>query len=80
MIKFWVKKYKVHNTYQQTQAVSNQYKSAAYASPPPNVTTAAINNDATYISALKETVTHLREERKTALATTVRLHSRLETH
>jgi hypothetical protein len=35
-IKFWVKKYKAHNTYQQTQAVANQYKSAAYARPPPN--------------------------------------------
>jgi hypothetical protein len=36
VIKFWVKNYKVHNTYQQTQAVANQYKSAAYAGPPPN--------------------------------------------
>jgi hypothetical protein len=43
VIKFWVKKYKAHNTYQQTQAVANQYESAAYAAPPPNKE--AIGND-----------------------------------
>jgi hypothetical protein len=36
VIKFWVKKYKARNTYQQTQAVANQYESVAYAGPPPN--------------------------------------------
>jgi hypothetical protein len=69
VIKFCLKKYKVHNTYQQTQAVANQYKSAAYAGPPPNKE--AIGNDvATYISALEETVAHLVMERETAYAAT----------
>ncbi len=69
VIKFWVKKYKAHNTYQQTQAVANQYKSAAYAGPPPNKE-AIGNDDATYISALKETVACLATERETAYAAT----------
>jgi hypothetical protein len=29
--KFWVKKYKMHNTYNQLQAIANEYESAAYA-------------------------------------------------
>jgi hypothetical protein len=62
-----VKKYKAHNTYQQTQAVANQYKSAAYAGPPPNEE-AVGNDDATYISALEETVARLATERETAYA------------
>ncbi len=69
VIKFWLKKYKVHNTYQQTQAVANQYKSAAYAGPPPNKE-AVKNDDATYISALEETVARLATERETAYAAT----------
>jgi hypothetical protein len=69
VIKFWVKKYKAHNTYQQTQAVANQYKSVAYAGPPPNKE--AIGNDnATYISALEEMVARLATERETAYAAT----------
>ena len=48
VIKFWVKKYKAHNTYQQTQTMSNQYKSAAYSRPPPKVTVAARNDDASH--------------------------------
>ncbi len=69
VIKFWVKKYKAHNTYQQTQAVANQYKSAAYAGPPPNEE-AVGNDDATYISALEEMVACLAMERETAYAAT----------
>ncbi len=69
VIKFWVKKYKAHNTYQQTQAVANQYKSGAYAGPPPNEE-AVGNDNATYISALEETVACLATERETAYAAT----------
>jgi hypothetical protein len=69
VIKFWVKKYKAHNTYQQTQAVANQYKSAAYAGPPPNKK-AIGNDDVTYISALEEMVACLGTERETAYAAT----------
>ncbi len=68
-IMFWVKKNKAHNTYQRTQAVANQYESAAYAGPPPNKE--AVGNDyATYISALEETVARLATERETAYAAT----------
>ena len=38
VIKSWVKKYKSHNTYQQNQTVTNQYKSVTYSGPPPKVT------------------------------------------
>ncbi len=69
VIKFWVKKYKAHNTYQRTQAVANQYESAAYAGPPPNKE-AVEYDDATYISALEETVARLAMERETAYAAT----------
>jgi hypothetical protein len=69
VIKFWVKKYKAHNNYQQTQAVANQYKSTAYAGPPPNKE-AIGNDDATYISALEEMVARLATERETASAAT----------
>ncbi len=69
MIKFWVKKYKAHNTYQQTQAVANQYKSMAYAGPPPNEE-AVENDDATYISALEKTVACLTAEQEMAYAAT----------
>ena len=65
-----MRNYKAHNTYQQTQAISNQYKRAANAGPPPNVTTAAINNNATYISALEETVMRLTTENETGLVIT----------
>ena len=52
--------------------MSNQYKSTAYSGPPPNITVAAGNNDATYISALEETVKQLATERKNACATTTK--------
>jgi hypothetical protein len=64
-----VKKYKGHNTYQQTQAVANQYESVAYAGPPPNKEAIKYDN-AAYISALEETVAHLTMERETAYAAT----------
>ncbi len=69
VIKFWVKKYKAHNTYQQTQAVAKEYKSAAYARPPPNEEVVG-NDDATYISALEEMVACLATEQETAYAAT----------
>jgi hypothetical protein len=69
VIKFWVKKYKAHNTYQKTQALVNQYKSAAYAGPPPNKE-AVRNDNTTYISALEETVACLATERETVYAAT----------
>jgi hypothetical protein len=69
VIKFWVKNYKVHNTYQRTQAVANQYESTAYAGPPPNKE-AVGNDDATYISALEEMVARLTMEREMAYAAT----------
>ncbi len=69
VIKFWVKNYKAHNTYQQTQAVANQYKSTAYAGPPPNKE-AIRNDDATYTSALEETVARLAMKQETAYAAT----------
>jgi hypothetical protein len=47
VIKFWVKKYKAHNTYQGNQSVTNQYKSVAYYGPPSNVTLTAETDDAT---------------------------------
>ena len=72
VIQFWVKKYKAHNTYQRNQTVANQYKSVAYAGPPPNVTMAAYNNDATYISALKETMKQLATEQDTAYSVTTK--------
>ncbi len=64
-----MKKYKAHNNYQRTQAVANQYKSAAYAGPPPNKEVVG-NDDATYISALEETVARLALERETAYVAT----------
>ncbi len=67
VIKFWVRKYKADNTYQQTQAVANQYKSVAYVEPPPNKE-AVRNDDANYISALEETVACHATERETAYA------------
>ncbi len=69
VIKYWVKKYKAHNTYPQTQAVANQYESAAYAGPPPNKE-AVGNDDAIYISALEEMVARLATKRETAYAAT----------
>ena len=69
VIKFWVKKYKAHNKYQWNQTVANQYKSVAYAGPPPM---AADNNDATYISALEDTVKQLATERDTAYSVTTK--------
>jgi hypothetical protein len=69
VIKFWVKNYKAHNTNQQTQAVANQYKSVAYAGPPPNEE-AVGNDNGTYISALEETVACLATEQETTYAAT----------
>jgi hypothetical protein len=78
VIKFWVKKYKAHNTYQRNQTVTNQYESVAYSRPPPNVTVAAEKDVATYISALKETVKQLATEQDTAYAaTTTKKHQEM---
>ena len=70
--KFWVKKYKAHNTYNQSQAIANEYKSAAYAGPPTSSAGSIANEDETYISVLKETLAHLTTECESAFAVTTR--------
>jgi hypothetical protein len=45
--KFWVKKYKVHNTYNQLQAIANDYKRGPYAGPPTSGAGSIANNDET---------------------------------
>ena len=54
VIKFWVKKYKAHNTYQWNQTVTNQCENVTYSRPPPNVTVVARNNDALHLIAQRE--------------------------
>jgi len=66
VIKFWVKKYKAHNTYQWNQIVTDQYESVTYSGPPPNLTVITEDYEATYISALEETVKQLATEKDTA--------------
>jgi hypothetical protein len=70
--KFWMKKYKTHNTYNQLQAIANEYKSAAYAGPPTSGAGFICNDDETYISVLEETLVHLTTERELAFAVTTR--------
>ncbi len=70
--KFWVKKYKTHNTYNQLQAITNEYESAAYAGPPTSGAGSIGNNDETYISVLKERLAHLTMEHELAFAVTTR--------
>jgi hypothetical protein len=70
--KFWVKKYKAHNTYNQLQAIMKEYKSAAYAGPPTSSTGSIANDDETYISILKETLAHLMTELESVFAVTTR--------
>jgi hypothetical protein len=70
--KFWVKKYKTHNTYNQLQAIVNEYKSAAYAGPPTSGAGSICNDNETYISVLEETLAHLKTERELAFAVTTR--------
>jgi hypothetical protein len=60
--KFWVKKYKAHNTYNRLQAIANEYKSVAYAGPPTSSAGSIANNDDTYISVLEETLARLTME------------------
>ncbi len=45
VMKFWVKKYKLHNNYNQLQAIANEYKSAAYAGPLTSGAGSIGNND-----------------------------------
>jgi hypothetical protein len=70
--KIWVKKYNMHNTYNQSQAIANEYKSAAYAGPPTSIAIFIGTHDETYISALKETLAHLTMERELAFAVITR--------
>jgi hypothetical protein len=70
--KFWVKKYKLHNTYNQLQAIANAYKSVAYAGPPTSAANSISTNNEAYISTLKETLVRLTRERELAFAVTTR--------
>jgi hypothetical protein len=60
--KFWVTKYKTHNTYNQMQAIVNEYKSVAYAGPPTSGACSISNNNETYISVLDGTLARLTTE------------------
>ncbi len=70
--KFWAKKYKTHNTYNQLQAIANKYKSTAYTGPPTSSAESIGNNNETYISILKEMLACLTMERELAFAGTTR--------
>jgi hypothetical protein len=70
--KFWVKKYKTHNTYNQSQAIANEYKSVAYAGPPTSGAGSISINNEIYISILKDTLACLMTEREPAFAVTTR--------
>jgi hypothetical protein len=72
MAKFWVKKYKMHSTYNQLQAIVNEYKSAAYAGPPTSGAGSIGNDDETYIPVLKKKLVRLRTEHESAFAVTTR--------
>jgi hypothetical protein len=74
--KFSVKKYKAHNTYNQSQAIANEYKSTAYAGPPTSSTGSIANDDETYISVLEETLARLTTECELAFAVTNRAAER----
>ncbi len=76
MTKFWVKKYKAHNTYNQLQAIANEYKSAAYAGPATSSAGSIANDDDTYISVLEETLARLTTEHELAFAVTNRAAKR----
>jgi hypothetical protein len=70
--KFWVKKFKTHNTYNRLQAIANEYKSAAYAGPPTSGAGSIGNGDETYISILEERLACLTTERESVFAVTTR--------
>ncbi len=70
--KFWVKKYKMHNTYNQLQAIGNEYESLAYAGPSTSAAGSIGTNHEAYISALKETLARLTTECESALAVTTK--------
>ncbi len=76
MTKFWVKKYKTHNTYNQSQAIANEYKSTAYAKPPTNAAGSIGTDNETYISALKEIFVCLTMERELVFAVNARSSKR----
>ncbi len=67
-----MKKYKTHNTYNQSQAIVNKYKSASYAGPPTSAAGSIGKDGKAYISALKETLARLTTERESTLAVTTR--------
>jgi hypothetical protein len=72
VMKFWVKKYKLHNTYNCLQAIPNEYENAAFAGPSTSAAGSISNNDGAYISALVETLTRLNTGHKLAFALTTR--------
>jgi hypothetical protein len=70
--KFWVKKYKMHNTCNRLQAIANEYKSVAYAGPPTSGAGSIGNGDETYISGLEERLARPMTERELVFAVTTR--------
>jgi hypothetical protein len=70
--KFWVKKYKTHNTYNQLQAIANENESVAYVGPPTSDAASISNGDETYISVLEETLVCLTMEHELAFAVTTK--------
>ncbi len=70
--KFWVMKYKTHNTYNQLQAITNMYESVANAGPPTSGASSIGTDNETYISALEETLAHLMTEHESAFSVTTR--------
>jgi hypothetical protein len=70
--KFWVKKYKMHNTYNPLQAIANEYKSTAYARPPTSSASSIGKDDETYTFILEETLVRLTMEHELVFAVTTR--------
>ncbi len=72
VMKFWVKKYKMNNTYNPLQAIVNEYKRGAYAGPSTSNASSIGKDDETYIFVLEETLACLITERESAFAVTTR--------
>ncbi len=70
--KFWVKKYKTHNTYNQLQAITNEYERTAYTGPPTSAAGSIGTDNEAYISALKEMLARLTTEHELVCAVTTR--------
>jgi hypothetical protein len=66
--KFLVKKFKMHNNYNQLQAIANECRSVAYAGPPTSSAGFIGNDNETFISILKEMLARLTTEHESAFA------------